>query len=98
MIRRPPRSTLFPYTTLFRSASSSRHATPSGRGRDGLGLIRIPAAALVALLLALPSRAVFAQDPLVPPSARHEAARIVSSEVAMAQATAQLQAIKAQPA
>src|SRR2546430_8130162 len=26
MIRRPPRSTLFPYTTLFRSASSSHHA------------------------------------------------------------------------
>src|SRR6266511_5623404 len=24
MIRRPPRSTLFPYTTLFRSAGSSR--------------------------------------------------------------------------
>src|SRR2546430_7507423 len=24
MIRRPPRSTLFPYTTLFRSASSGR--------------------------------------------------------------------------
>src|SRR5256885_10512899 len=24
MIRRPPRSTLFPYTTLFRSASSSK--------------------------------------------------------------------------
>src|SRR2546422_5901875 len=31
MIRRPPRSTLFPYTTLFRS----RHATcrPDGRAR-----------------------------------------------------------------
>src|ERR1039457_7502213 len=28
MIRRPPRSTLFPYTTLFRSATS-RHACPS---------------------------------------------------------------------
>src|SRR3712207_8950580 len=28
MIRRPPRSTLFPYTTLFRSSS-----TPSGRAR-----------------------------------------------------------------
>src|SRR5260370_17399121 len=27
MIRRPPRSTLFPYTTLFRS--------PSAKGRDG---------------------------------------------------------------
>src|SRR5258705_10177949 len=31
MIRRPPRSTLFPYTTLFRSASPSTRtrATPS---------------------------------------------------------------------
>src|SRR5436305_10550343 len=25
MIRRPPRSTLFPYTTLFRSADDDRH-------------------------------------------------------------------------
>src|SRR3712207_8138529 len=25
MIRRPPRSTLFPYTTLFRSAEARRH-------------------------------------------------------------------------
>src|ERR1039458_5700397 len=30
MIRRPPRSTLFPYTTLFRSASEVRPA-PGGR-------------------------------------------------------------------
>src|SRR5471032_1438819 len=30
MIRRPPRSTLFPYTTLFRSAAGRRH---QGRGR-----------------------------------------------------------------
>src|SRR5256884_6033768 len=29
MIRRPPRSTLFPYTTLFRSAPT-RRATPGG--------------------------------------------------------------------
>src|SRR5437660_12444207 len=28
MLRRPPRSTLFPYTTLFRS---SRRSTPTGR-------------------------------------------------------------------
>src|SRR5256885_13039466 len=27
MIRRPPRSTLFPYTTLFRSATDSKTAT-----------------------------------------------------------------------
>src|SRR2546426_6157979 len=26
MIRRPPRSTLFPYTTLFRSAADTSHA------------------------------------------------------------------------
>src|SRR5207249_8715406 len=29
MIRRPPRSTLFPYTTLFRSSSSTRSGTAS---------------------------------------------------------------------
>src|ERR1035441_10923769 len=28
MIRRPPRSTLFPYTTLFRSEGRCRKATP----------------------------------------------------------------------
>src|SRR2546430_15774316 len=30
MIRRPPRSTLFPYTTLFRSIFGSRISKPSG--------------------------------------------------------------------
>jgi len=29
MIRRPPRSTLFPYTTLFRSGRSTSHWTPN---------------------------------------------------------------------
>src|SRR3712207_8922990 len=28
MIRRPPRSTLFPYTTLFRSSTSTRPSAP----------------------------------------------------------------------
>src|SRR2546425_5344986 len=32
MIRRPPRSTLFPYTTLFRSAAASRGARRRGHG------------------------------------------------------------------
>ena len=31
MIRRPPRSTLFPYTTLFRSNYCSKSANPVGR-------------------------------------------------------------------
>src|SRR2546430_5876989 len=34
MIRRPPRSTLFPYTTLFRSDLRTRHETIENRG-DG---------------------------------------------------------------
>src|SRR3712207_8602228 len=35
MIRRPPRSTLFPYTTLFRSPASrrARRGTPTGASR-----------------------------------------------------------------
>src|SRR3712207_8029929 len=41
MIRRPPRSTLFPYTTLFRSVGAERVAQqadprPGGRDRDTL--------------------------------------------------------------
>src|SRR5256885_11091652 len=32
MIRRPPRSTLFPYTTLFRSRALLRHAGRVSRG------------------------------------------------------------------
>src|SRR3712207_7296336 len=36
MIRRPPRSTLFPYTTLFRSRDAVRAKQLLGRGR-GLG-------------------------------------------------------------
>src|SRR6267142_758259 len=38
MLRRPPRSTLFPYTTLFRSAASAcpgRRGTPRGRSPGG---------------------------------------------------------------
>src|SRR5258708_19395005 len=35
MIRRPPRSTLFPYTTLFRSTSSRPHMPCTPHGRAG---------------------------------------------------------------
>src|SRR5258708_12170536 len=41
MIRRPPRSTLFPYTTLFRSKSSSKYTIPS-RGKSGRRLFKKP--------------------------------------------------------
>src|SRR2546423_6490012 len=33
MIRRPPRSTLFPYTTLFRSRAARRRSRPAHRER-----------------------------------------------------------------
>src|SRR5260221_10431032 len=33
MIRRPPRSTLFPYTTLFRSCLTSGRSIPEAPGR-----------------------------------------------------------------
>src|SRR5690348_17977510 len=40
MVRRPPRSTLFPYTTLFRSGSGwQRGAACDGRD-GGLGVVR----------------------------------------------------------
>src|SRR5258707_4935860 len=45
MIRRPPRSTLFPYTTLFRSKCPNRHAEvqefPARRARGARGLCRL---------------------------------------------------------
>src|SRR3712207_9378453 len=37
MIRRPPRSTLFPYTTLFRSKTYLPDSGGAGRHRGGLG-------------------------------------------------------------
>src|SRR3712207_8836891 len=37
MIRRPPRSTLFPYTTLFRSAAVGHRDAGQARHRDGAG-------------------------------------------------------------
>src|SRR3712207_7391840 len=39
MIRRPPRSTLFPYTTLFRS-TGWRHDPGARRGRRGVAAAR----------------------------------------------------------
>src|SRR5258705_4760892 len=56
MIRRPPRSTLFPYTTLFRSKRFLRDE--SGRGvaeavlATGIGLVIIPSVNEVGVKLA----------------------------------------------
>src|SRR3712207_7881739 len=52
MIRRPPRSTLFPYTTLFRSVNPRREPRAGGHGATGRSVkgrtIRISGAKAVA--------------------------------------------------
>src|SRR5256885_9901990 len=53
MIRRPPRSTLFPYTTLFRSGDWGAWLVSSGTGRPGSrqgghGLLRLQSRVLAA--------------------------------------------------
>src|SRR2546429_4469962 len=50
MIRRPPRSTLFPYTTLFRSSMSAVvEASSSWPHRNAAGMSRCPQAVAAAL-------------------------------------------------
>src|SRR2546426_11816661 len=44
MIRRPPRSTLFPYTTLFRSHDLARNGTATDRVPHRLGCDTVAAA------------------------------------------------------
>ena len=46
MIRRPPRSTLFPYTTLFRSRGAGRGA--AGRAHEGRSALRADSPAVLA--------------------------------------------------
>src|SRR2546422_9055881 len=41
MIRRPPRSTLFPYTTLFRSLSQAAELLPGYRARGAVAVTRV---------------------------------------------------------
>src|SRR2546430_13508018 len=58
MIRRPPRSTLFPYTTLFRSVGSQRegHRFDDGRLIDSLARRRVVEDIHVGMLVAIRDR------------------------------------------
>src|SRR2546429_5415103 len=55
MIRRPPRSTLFPYTTLFRSPAAGR--SPASRLRPGYSLLRCECARCYLRVGSVPSLA-----------------------------------------
>src|SRR3712207_8033207 len=68
MIRRPPRSTLFPYTTLFRSPV--RHA-PCSQSPDGAD----PGKAGCGRDLAIQSRSLFDHSPRGDRSTRSDGAR-----------------------
>src|SRR3712207_8086984 len=58
MIRRPPRSTLFPYTTLFRSTPTSDFVTPDpGECRIAPRSIESIASALATLVAGTPTEA-----------------------------------------
>src|SRR3712207_7126896 len=57
MIRRPPRSTLFPYTTLFRSAGDADAGLPGRLGVDrlpGLDVDRHPRGGRLVVAVARP--------------------------------------------
>src|SRR2546425_4181557 len=79
MIRRPPRSTLFPYTTLFRSLScrvaSRRRARPPLRTRvDRAASCSAPAAA------ARGPRCLPPRSPALPPDASRTPCQLRSEE------------------
>src|SRR5438132_8153293 len=56
MVRRPPRSTLFPYTTLFRSGRVRCPPAPGERRRRAAGLPRDRNGAAAALVAGTASR------------------------------------------
>src|SRR3712207_8933624 len=51
MIRRPPRSTLFPYTTLFRSSAGLGLLVARVSGREAVGPLLLPVGFMTMLVL-----------------------------------------------
>src|SRR2546430_9614491 len=77
MIRRPPRSTLFPYTTLFRSRDMSTPAQTRALLEEqiDIGIIRLPVARPeLSSLPLIRERLVVAGSPLPPPPPQKEPA------------------------
>src|ERR1022692_3225296 len=91
MIRRPPRSTLFPYTTLFRSpANLSNSNTPEGpfhtivcgRSEEHTSELQSPCNLVCRLLLEKKKRIAHVQvHALGPHEARHDTGRMNVTDV-----------------
>src|SRR3712207_7074530 len=75
MIRRPPRSTLFPYTTLFRSEGGAGVFVAALQARLGEQDVRLAEGLAVAYLLGAFERALGHPQGLVRQSHRYVAAR-----------------------
>src|SRR5690348_11595968 len=79
MIRRPPRSTLFPYTTLFRSPRIG-HLQPPARGTAAASTARsaasAPAASLLAATFKTSGYRILTVPPASQPYASSRAARV----------------------
>src|SRR2546425_7862853 len=84
MIRRPPRSTLFPYTTLFRSPPSMRR-----RAARSIGLVAVGASLLAA------GYALFSRRPVADPSgeAAHSIAVLPFVNIRSEEHTSELQSL-----
>src|SRR2546422_11547359 len=72
MIRRPPRSTLFPYTTLFRSQRAVHEKEPRDRGRHRARRPRGRLEERQPENRVLGDVAVLERDDLAPEAARHQ--------------------------
>src|SRR6266487_1493331 len=91
MIRRPPRSTLFPYTTLFRSVGgtelsqarvdSRRHLARSPRSEEHTSELQSPVHIVCRLLLEKKKRS---QELFEPGACRHLLVQIASTSAAAA--------------
>src|SRR5256885_2743592 len=68
MIRRPPRSTLFPYTTLFRSGATGAQGPPGMNGTNGAG---VPTCTAPSTFLVLQNGALACQVRYVDRSEEH---------------------------
>src|SRR2546425_8118799 len=67
MIRRPPRSTLFPYTTLFRSPSADSTVSTSGRLARAAAMVSGPATSFTSPApAASAARAACSAAPVIP--------------------------------